>query len=104
MTKRFFILLLPLWLLSTQVKAEYFTITRFDVGVTFEADGSAWFEETIDVTFSEPRHGIYRFIPLRSEVDGKIVDRIIKEVSVDGFKFTTSKENDNLFIRIGDAD
>lgn len=103
MTKRFLLFLLPLWFFAIQAKAEYFTITRYDINVTFVADGSADFEETIEVLFSEPRHGIFRFIPLRSVIDGNNVDRVIKDIQVDGFKFSESKENDNLVIKIGDA-
>jgi len=105
MTKRFLLLLLPLWFLAIQAKAEYFSITRYDISVTFAADGSADFVETIEVRFTEPRHGIFRFIPYRDNINGQRVDRLIKDIKVDGFKFTTSKvENDNIEIRIGDAD
>ncbi len=104
MARRFLLLFLPIWFMSIQVKAEYFTITRYDIAVTFSADGSADFVETIEVLFSEPRHGIFRFIPYRDIVNGSNLDRIIKEIEVDGFKFTTSKvENNNIEIRIGDA-
>jgi uncharacterized membrane protein len=104
MIKRFLLIVLPLWLIATQVKAEYYTITRFDVKVSLATDGSAIFQETIVVRFSEPRHGIIRFIPYRDKVDGKTLDRIFQDVEVDGFKFTTSKENSNLIIKMGDAD
>lgn len=98
-------MLLPLWLAATTVKAEYFSIIKYDVNVTFAVDGSADFVETIEVRFTEPRHGIFRFIPYRDILNGKQLDRIIKDVKVDGFKFTTSKvENNNIEIRIGDAD
>lgn len=105
MTKRLLLLILPLWLFTAQVKAEYFTITRYDIGVTFAADGSADFVETIEVRFTEPRHGIFRFIPYHDVINGKGVDRLIKDIGVDGFKFTKSKEeNYNLLIKIGSAD
>ena len=105
MTKRFLLLLMPLWFLAIQAKAEYFSITRYDINVTFAADGSADFVETIEVRFTEPRHGIFRFIPYRDNINGHELDRLIKDISVDGFKFTTSKvENNNIEIRIGDAD
>ncbi len=87
-----------------QVQAEYFTITRYQVGVTFNAEGHADLEEVIEVQFSQPRHGIFRHIPLRSIVNGKKVDRLIRNVEVEGFKFKTSKKNQNLIIKIGDAD
>ncbi|MBK9335581.1 MAG: DUF2207 domain-containing protein [Lewinellaceae bacterium] len=104
MTKRLLLLLLPVWLLANRAHAEYFTIIKYHIGVTFTADGEANFEETIEVEFSEPRHGIFRQIPLRSIVDGKTVDRLVRDVAVDGFKFSTSRENNNLVLKIGDAD
>jgi len=104
MAKRFLLLLLPFWFITNEVQAEYFTITRYAIDVTFAADGSADFVETIEVSFSEPRHGIFRFIPYRDNINGSKVDRLIKDVDVDGFKFSTSKENTNLVIKIGDAD
>ena len=104
MTKRIWLLLLPVWLAATTVKAEYYTITRFDVAVSFSADGTADFVETIEVRFSESRHGIFRFIPLVAELQGKRLEYILQDIKVDGFKFSTSKENNNLVIKIGDAD
>jgi hypothetical protein len=105
MTKRLLLLVLPLWLFAAQVKAEYFTITRYDIAVTFAADGSADFVETIEVKFTEPRHGIFRFIPYHDVINGEAVDRLIKDIGVDGFKFAKSKEeNYNLLIKIGSAD
>ncbi len=91
-------------LVTSTAQAEYFTITHFHIQVTFNQKGEAEFEEVIEVLFSEPRHGIFRFIPLRSVIHGKQVDRIIKDIQVEGFKKSTYKENNNLVIKIGDAD
>jgi uncharacterized membrane protein len=88
----------------TTAHAEYFTIKGYHVDVTFGPDGDATFVEEITVEFSQPRHGIYRYIPYRSNVNGQRVDRIIQDIEVDGFKFNTSKENLNIVVRIGDAD
>jgi uncharacterized membrane protein len=104
MTKRLLLLLLPVWLLATRAHAEYFIITNYHIAVSFTAEGYADFEETIEVEFSEPRHGIFRHLPLRSVVNGETVDRLVRDVAVDGFKFSTSHENNNLVLKIGDAD
>ena len=104
MNKIWIILLLPFWLLSFNARAEYFTIKNYHVNVTFNDDGNADFVETIEVEFSQPRHGIFRFIPLRNIISGKRVDYIIKDVDVKGYKFSRSKENNNLVLKIGDAD
>ncbi|MEO6132559.1 MAG: DUF2207 domain-containing protein, partial [Saprospiraceae bacterium] len=90
-------------LVVTGVRAEYFTITNFHVDVTFTDEGYAHFDETIDVEFSEPRHGIFQFIPYQGVVNDKDVTWIFKDINVDGYKFSTSKENDNIVVRIGDA-
>ena len=68
--------------------------------------------ETIVVDFKEQRHGIYRYIPLRSDVkmkkDGKVyeddVHLRVKDVEVDGFEYETYTENDSYVIKIGSAD
>lgn len=104
MSIRWFLFLLLVWLSVFQVNAQYYTIKQFDIGVTFTDEGYADFEEVIDVEFLQQRHGILRAIPVRDRIDGKIVDRILKDVSVEGYKYTTYKENNNFVIRIGDAD
>lgn len=89
---------------ARQVQAEYFTITHYHVGVNFTQEGYADFEEIIEVTFTESRHGIIRSIPLKSVVNGQSVSRIIRDIRVEGFKFSTSKQQNNLILKIGDAD
>lgn len=83
--------------------AEYFVIRHYSINVLITEEGYADFEEVIDVEFSQPRHGIIRFIPFRDKIDGKRVDRIFKDINVQGFKFAVSKENNNQVIKIGDA-
>src|SRR5688572_1159644 len=104
MRQKWILFLLPLWLLATTAQAEYFTIKKYHVNVTFTEEGYADFEEVIDVEFSEPRHGIFRWVPYRSVVNDRRVDRIIKDIDVKGYNFSTSRENQNIVIKIGDAD
>src|SRR5688572_22480028 len=104
MMKHLLLLFLPVWLCATQVRAEYFTIKDYQVNVTFTEEGYADFEEIIEVEFSEPRHGIFRFIPYRNIVEGRNLDWIIKDIRIDGHNFTSSKENSNIVLRVGDAD
>ncbi len=101
---RLVLVFLLAWLSPILVHAEYFVIRDYTIQVTFTEEGYADFDEIIEVEFSQPRHGIFRYIPLRSIVDGKRVDRIIKDIRVDGFKVSTSKENNNIVLKIGDAD
>src|SRR4030095_8374168 len=91
-------------LFATGVKAEYFIIKNFQLAVNFTEDGYANFDETIEVEFSEPRHGIFQFIPMRGEIHGRGVTWIFKDIEVEGYKFSTFKENDNIVIKIGDPD
>jgi uncharacterized membrane protein len=104
MTRWWLLFVLPLTLLVNRAQAEYFSISFYEVNVTITPEGYADFEEVIIVNFTEPRHGIFRHIPLRSIVDGKNVTRLIENVKVEGHKFSTSKANDHLVIKIGDAD
>lgn len=73
--------------------------------------------ETIQVYFSQKRHGIYRNIPTHMYVnrdtspkmDGsssRVMDYAnkIKNLSVDGWKYDTEYSNGNYVIRIGDED
>jgi uncharacterized membrane protein len=98
------LLLLPLCLAAPGVKAEYFVIRDYQVNVTFTPEGYADFEEVIEVEFTQPRHGIFRFIPYRDMINNQRVDRIIRDIEVEGFKFSRSKENNNIVLKIGDAD
>lgn len=98
------LLIAALCLLVLPAKAEFFNIVNYDVNVKLSSEGYADFEEVIEVEFTESRHGIFRQIPLRSEINGKKVTRIIRDIEVDGFKFSTSKENGNLILKIGSKD
>lgn len=104
MQARALLLLLFCWLTAIPLRAEYFTITHYFVQVDFTEEGYADFTETIEVEFSEQRHGIFRAIPLKSEVNGKTVTRIIRDIKVEGFDFSQSKEGNNLMLKIGDPD
>jgi uncharacterized membrane protein len=97
-------LLLPLLWCSGKAQAEYFTIALYEIHVNITPEGYADFEEIITVDFSEPRHGIIRFIPYKDELMGKPITRIYENIEVDGFKVSQSKENNNIVLKIGDAD
>ena len=85
---------------------------RFDVDMTVNEDNTIDVRETIVVDFKEYRHGIYRYIPLASNIqmkkDGKVYDvpaRIrIKGMDVEGYNYDTYTDNDNYVVQIGDAD
>jgi uncharacterized membrane protein len=104
MTRKTILILLTAGLGYVCAQAEYYIIRNYHVEVTFTEEGYADFDEVLEVEFTEQRHGIIRQIPYRDRIQGETVDRIFRNVSVEGFKFTTSKQNYNLLIKIGDAD
>jgi hypothetical protein len=60
------LLIASLWLLGwTSGDAQGFTITHFHADLYLRLDGSFRVEETINVNFSEQKHGIFRAIPFR---------------------------------------
>lgn len=95
---------------------EYFTIKQYDVRIKVNQDASLDVTEVIDVTFTEPRHGIYRDIPYRYPIQSLLpgtekADRqlesggysriIIEDISVDDFNYNVSTEGDYKEIKIG---
>lgn len=103
MSIRGLLALLLLALSGPPALAEYFTIRQYDVNVRITEEGYADFEEILRVEFTQPRHGIFRFIPYRDDIGGKRVDRFFEDIGVEGFKFSTFKENLNVVVKIGDA-
>ena len=124
-----------LWLLigllcSVVAKADRkgFHYENFHVEAVVHQDNVWEITETIDVFFDEPRHGIYRYVPLRFSLEhdvsqdegmhqqviqGQVVQdwRTFKyksevdDVEVEGGEFTTEDSDDDTFVvRIGDAD
>lgn len=87
------------------------TIPSYDVAIDVRPDGSLHVREEIDYDFgSAQRHGIYRTIPVRYQVDDTY-DRVIeisglRVVSTTGAPSgaETSEEGGSLVIRVGDPD
>lgn len=101
MPKLFLLILLLLFSRATAL-AEYFVIDQFDIRIRVDESGFFEVTETIDVTFSELRHGIYRIIPCRYRMGGKKYDISLYDISVEGWEFKREREAGNLRIRIGD--
>lgn len=98
---------------------EYFTITSYNVGVQVNKDASLDVVETINVHFTEPRHGIIRFIPYKYPLQqlpagtekanrqlesGGYAHVLIEDIKVDGWNYNVSGEGDSKVIKIGSAD
>lgn len=84
--------------------AEFFTIDQFDVQVRIDREGFFEVTETIDVVFTQPRHGIYRDIPYRYRIDGERIDIDIYDIEVEGRPFEKMRSGVNRRIRIGHPD
>ena len=55
--------------LGAEHPGEPYYITAYDVAIDVAQDNVLRVTENIDVYFNESRHGIYRYIPLRNEVE-----------------------------------
>src|SRR3990172_4181779 len=89
--------------------AQYFTIEKFHSEITIQEDSSFLVEETIEVKFERPRHGIFRDIPYqyRNEL-GKRIKTPTAILSVTDqagkkWKYKVETLGNTLRIRIGDA-
>jgi uncharacterized membrane protein len=116
--KIFFLFLLLVCITSLIQAQEYFTIQQYNVAVMVNKDASLDITETIKVHFTEPRHGIYRFIPYKYPLQqlpagtekasrqlesGGYAHVLINDISVDGWNYKISSEGDSKVIRIGSA-
>ena len=111
-------LILSLLYVNILPAQEYFTIKQYNVVVHVNKDASLDVDETINVHFTEPRHGIFRFIPYKYPLQqlpagtekarrqlesGGYAHVMIENIKVDGWNYNVSKEGDYKFIKIGSA-
>ena len=96
-------------ILVSSAFAQFFTIEKFHSDITIQPDASFTVTERVDVNFSQPRHGIYRDIPIRYRDDlGHTIKTPTHVLSVTDEsgkkrKAKTSKKGNIVNIRIGDA-
>jgi len=98
---------------------EYFTIKRYEVAVVVNADASLDISEKIRVHFTEQRHGIFRFIPYKYQLQtvalgtekahrpletGSEAHTLVENIKVEGWKYQVSNEGNYKVIKIGSAD
>jgi hypothetical protein len=74
-----------------------YTITNYDVEMNLHQDGSMDVNETIDVNFSESRHGIYKKIPFYNP-SGRYT--VIENLKANGDPATSYTENNTYQLRI----
>lgn len=98
-TRVLFIMLLSLSA-GAGVFAEAFVIDSYHIDVEVTLENAYLITETIDVTFSQDRHGIYRDIPNRY-YDHPVM---IENVDVEDHQFALIRQSGYLRVRIGDPD
>lgn len=101
--KRFSALFLASLFLPAVLYAEYFDINRFGSRIEISKNGTVYVGEMIDVTFSSERHGIYRLIPFRSQVNGKNYTVYLGQFS-SNWPLKVTREGSNVKLRMGNAD
>lgn len=93
------VLLVSIALCGNARALEAFEITSYDITMDVRSDNSYYITETIDVSFSELRHGIIRSLPLKT-YNGQ--NAAVSKVKVAGHKHSTSRASGYLDIKIGD--
>lgn len=87
---------------------EPYYITAYNVDIDVAEDNTLKVTEDIDVYFNEARHGIYRYIPLRNNVERADGSTAVTHAKVSGINcsspYSRSTENSQLVLQIGDED
>lgn len=118
--RKFLVIFIVGWFLCPFLFAqESFIIKKYDVDIKVNQDASLDVNETINVHFTEPRHGIIRKIPFRYDLqtlpegtekaDLQLVQysqlrTIIEDVKVYSHDFWSATNGDYLDIKIGSKD
>ena len=92
-------------MVSAQGRQE--VITDFSSKITINQDTSITIEEEIDYQTTTPKHGIYRYLPIRYQRNGFTYKTKIKEIEIrDGsgspISYSQYIEKGNLTLKIGD--
>lgn len=93
--------LLPLFAMpAAKAESTGYYIQSYDVQMTVDEARNISVAETIDVMFTQERHGIFRTIPLAGAAE-----RVeITDISVEGAPYTDESTGDEIYLRIGDPD
>lgn len=94
--------------LGAEHPGEPYYITAYDVAIDVAQDNVLRVTENIDVYFNESRHGIYRYIPLRNEVERADGSSAVTRAKISNVRcsdnYSRSTENSQLVLQIGDED
>ena len=86
------------------LSAEDFTIRHFQTNIDVKSSGVMEVTETIDVFFHESRRGIFRNIPYKVKLDGKVYEIKIYDMTVDNYHYDVDRRDNNVVIKIGRKD
>lgn len=98
----FNIFLFSFLLFSCSLSSQGFTISKYNIELDINTDGSLNIEETIDLNFSKKKRGIYRSIPHNYTRDGESIKLGITDIKVLDHKHKISRKNGVIEIKIGD--
>lgn len=87
---------------------EPYYITAYDVSIDVAEDNVLKVTENIDVHFNDPRHGIFRYIPLKNNVERVDGSTAVTHAKINNIRcsdpYSKSTENSQLVLQIGDED
>lgn len=95
---------------SVSAQSQLWEMNAFDVNIQVRDNGTFLVEETVEVNFLTERHGIFRYVPFRGQLDDGTPYRIIVRLRnvEDGQgerqQVKESFDGDNIVWRIGDPD
>lgn len=93
---------------AAQHSSEAYYITAYHVDIDVAEDNVLRITEDIEVYFNAPRHGIYRYIPLRNEVERADGSTAVTRAKVSAVScsedYTSSTEDSQLVLQIGNED
>lgn len=86
-----------------------FVIEEFRSEIILEKDAHLTVKEMIKVNFFEPRHGIFRAIPIFYKIMGRTIKADFKAITVvdekgNGYRYDSRRESQYVKLRIGDPD
>jgi len=94
---------------NAQDFADEYVIQNFESEVTIEKNTEVFVKETVTVNFPDPRHGIFRIIPVIYSARGRTIRTQLNVISVtndDGvsYPYETSRLGKSIQVKIGDPD
>jgi uncharacterized membrane protein YgcG len=97
----------PLHVAAVNTTTNQYVIENFSSDIVVEKDTSLTVTETIKVDFPNPRHGIFRIIPVVYSVHGKTIKAQLDVISItDGnetpYQFERSRLKQSVKLKIGD--